>query len=223
MKRVFLGVSVIGLSMVGSSAFAFSVYSTGAGNSNPGGTADPNWYVSGPVSANPAVMLNHTASDFPYNAYAANDAASQWISFAADGGNSLPSATTTGIYRYTTTVDFSGSTGTLLGHMWSDNSLRNILVDNVNYFLSPLTSAGFADDSAGWFQTGADFKLTGLSGTHTISFDIQNGFSTYHGDHDPTAFRAQMQLEAVPEPFTMSLGIASAALFIRRRMKAKSA
>jgi len=211
-------VSSIAISTMVASAPALVFNSTGVGLAD--GAPDSFWTVSGPAVSGTvqAVALNYTGNPFPYNAYAANDVFSQWISFAADGGNSLPSSTTQGIYTYTTTVDFSGSTGVLSGHLWSDNSIVDVLVGNVSLGVAPLVT-NHAANSAGWFQTGSDFTISGYSGVQTVSFKVMNGFQGYTGNNDPTGFRARLDMQAVPEPFTMGLGLAAAGAFVRRRMK----
>lgn len=208
--------------MVVGSAFG-QAPNTGAGIANPGGTVDPDWTVTLPTNGfwtgqtMSAVMLNHTPSDFPYNAYAANTATSQWISFAADGGNSpYTTAQMAGPFTYSTLVNF-GTSGTLSGHLWSDNRVLNVRVGASNFGQAPLASV-YADDSVSWFQTGTGFNVAGsFSGVQTVEFTIMNGYAGYTGGNDPTAFRAQFN--PVPEPFTMSLGAAAIGLAMRRRVK----
>lgn len=217
MRNLRFAVSALVLSSLGASATAMVFNSTAVGLL--GGAADSNWTVSGPSVAGTqqAITLNYAGNPFPYNAYAANDAFSQWISFAADGGNSLPAASTQGIYTYTTTVDFTGSTGVLTGHVWSDNAIVDVLLGNVSLGLVPLATT-YAAGSVDWFKKGSAFTLSG-SGVQTVSFQVRNGFPGSGGSNDPTAFRARLSMQAVPEPFTMGLGLAAAGLFARRRLK----
>lgn len=221
MKNLRFGVSLVVLGALGASASALMFNSTAVGLL--GGAADTNWTVSGPsvTGTQQAITLNYAGNPFPYNAYAANDAFSQWISFAADGGNSLPAASTQGIYTYTTTVDFTGSTGVLSGHIWSDNAIVDVLLGNVSLGLAPLATT-YAANSVDWFKKGSAFTLTG-SGVQTVSFQVRNGFPGSGGSNDPTAFRARLSMQAVPEPITMGLGLAAAGAFARRRMRARLA
>lgn len=228
MKTYVVAFSIVALSLAAVPAFG-QASNTGAGIANPGGTLDPDWTVTLPLGMGSgtvqAMMLNHgvsgeTGGTWPYTAYAANTNASQWISFAVDGGDSLPSAQTTGNFVYKTVVNF-GTSGTLSGHLWSDNSLLDITVGANSFGQAPL-SIVHGVGSTSWFQSGSAFAVSGsFSGSQLVTFTIQNGYPGYTADHDPTAFRAQFN--PVPEPFTMGLGIAAIGMAARRRLKAKSA
>ncbi len=219
MRKFYAAGMVVGLSMVGSSAFAYSAYSTGFLSPMGGGS---HWTVSGPSVSGPqnAIVLDDGTGSLPGYGFAPNDDGSQWVSFTADGGYSLPSTQTHGIYTYSTTVDFTGSTGILSGHLWADDSLLGISVDSIDLGLSPITSPQHGMNSGFWRLRGADFELAGYTGIHTLSFSVKNGVDDFSPTHDPTGFRTHISLQSTPEPFTMSLGIASVGLFVRRRLKA---
>ena len=169
--------------------------------------------------ADSAVMLNHGSSDFPYTAYAANDALSQWVSYRADGGASLPPAQTVGNYTYTTSINF-GAGGTLSGYLWSDNAVLDVKVGATSYGTTPLASV-YGDGSVAWFQTGTSFAVNAFfTGVQTLQITIRNGVPGQTYNPDPTAFRAQ--LTPVPEPLTVGLGLAALGLAGRRRLRARS-
>jgi hypothetical protein len=189
------------------------------------GQFDQEWTVAGPGTSNVTTSASLIdMSIFPGNVYAANGGGSSWISFAPDGGASLPQGTVTGIYTYTTTVDFTGSTGVLSGHLFSDNAVVGVMVGNTNLGLGGLTTVA-PDDSANWFSTGTNFTYnTGvLSGMQTVSFEVRNGVPGEVFNPDPTAFRTTLNVAPVPEPFTMTL-LGSSALvgFLKVRRRNKS-
>ncbi|MCB8933693.1 MAG: hypothetical protein M9921_05730 [Fimbriimonadaceae bacterium] len=219
MKQTKALFTLVGLTVAADAAMA-QAFSTGPGLAMTGGTVDPNWSVTVPATLGggtaSAVMLNHTAADFPYNVYVANDAASQWISFTADGGDSLSPALTTGNYTYTTSVNFGGG-GLLSGYLWSDNAVLDVSVGANSYGTAPLATV-YGDGSVGWFQTGTAFSLnTVFTGVQTVAFTIRNGVPGETYDRDPTAFRTELSLSPVPEPFTVGLGVAALAVGLRRR------
>lgn len=213
-------VSLVGLTVATGAAMA-QAFSTGAGFSAPGGTVDPNWTVARTVGlttfgAISAVQLNHGLSDYPYQAYVANDANSQWISYQANGGrNPTGGSNPLEVYVYSTIVNF-GSGSVLKGYLWSDNAVLDVKVGATSLGTAPLATT-YSDDDVAWFQTGTAFNVGYYTGIKTVSFTIQNGVPGSPFTEDPSAFRAR--LTPVPEPFTLGLGVAAIAVGLRRRIK----
>jgi PEP-CTERM motif len=192
---------------------------------NTGGSG---WTIDGGT----AYVTIGSPSLFPFTAWAADDATSQWISPQADYTGTNRDAGNL-VYDYSVQFDLTGldpSTAQLVFDAGFDNQLNDVLLNgtSIGFPTSPLVSTPcclFPETDANGISISSGF----ISGTNTLTFEVFNAVNGTGGP-TPTGLRVAFTTATadpaseIPEPSTLVLlGSALIGLgFMRRRRIPKS-
>lgn len=180
---------------------------------------DGSWTITD-GDGNPLETRTPTNSEIP-SVWDPSVPGSQWISPNLGNGAAYPDQGTSpaGLYSFIGVFDLSdiGNVQTWNVTWWSDNIVRQILVNGIEVFANAtgdsLSQEFRAPGISNVFKTNSAWK----NGDNTVTFVVENG-SGLTGN--PTGLRVAGLLSAVPEPGTwmlMILGLGAVGFAMRRR------
>ena len=215
MKLLKLMVLTLAVASLAAAMPIVGLYSTGM---NVVGGVDQSWLLNGGA----AYVTTDTGGQFPFGAWVANDANSQWISPQSNyvGGGGALLSDPNGTYTYTLSFDMSAYDHTTAWFDFSlagDDAITSVYLNSTS--LIPGGIGAFAGDSMnGSYTAGSGF----LPGLNTITVQVLNQGGEVG---NPSGFRLEFedsdaQPNPIPEPATFALvGLALAALPLVRRKR----
>ncbi len=159
------------------------------------GSLDPHWKAK--ATGAPLVVMA------PHPAWLANDAASQWVGFQADGTASVAAAT----FTLATEFDLSGydpATAQVQLRIGADNTVQNV---RLNGQPTGITFSGFASLSS-TFSLESGFR----SGRNTLELDLVNAGT----DPNPAGLRIQLQGTAMTQTDRTELALGPSTHYFRQ-------
>ncbi len=231
MLALSLGVFTLVGAITGTEAQASSISLNTGINTSPGGggegAIDGLWSVSyiDPTTSTPITTGTKVVTNpgFPLNYWVADSADSHWVVPTAYSRNNAPPPSGSPMpftFSTTFTLDANEALNAVLGGRWSSDNQTVLVTLNG----TTLSSADLGETAYRHWQSLSTLAGSAggfVAGENILSFVVYNLPS---GSGNPTGFRFEGGVSAVPEPSALAMGMASVALvggFSWKRRKAR--